>query len=332
MTVLLVTGGTGFLGSYVLKALDNEENKKRFTFDTVRLLVRNKRKAEEITLENFKLEVFEGNLTNKTSLEKASVGVSHVIHIAALYDIKGSWRDFKEANIDGTANLLASLHPGTVFVLTSTYGVYGFSSNKGKPITEDFDDWKPFWHYQKSKAEQETLAWKMSKELGIHLAVVRPPNIIGPGDMPGAYNICKNLEEGNLILTRGGKGWVPVAHPTSVAWVHIELLARAKELEGEVFHVVDFHARSKDYFNAYAKALGLKPLKRSVPYPLLYIIATLLDWLPINSDITRFSIKFIGANDQLDTTKAEEKLGFRSQYDLESVISEVVEWYKSLPA
>lgn len=329
MKKILLTGGTGFLGKNILKELENPVYKEKLQIESIRLLVRNPAKAKDIKSELYDLEILEGDIIDPIAVRKAVAGVDAVIHVASKYSLKGKMEDFMSANVDGTRNIIEALKPGTVFILTSSTAVYGYNANKGKPFNEDFEPKNPFGNYQKSKKMQEDLARQLCKEKGIVFVAIRPPMILGPGDEP-AKVLMGGLEEGRVILLRGGKGTIPVVHPRDAAKAHLLALEKASELNGESFHLASFHVRFKDYANAFSKELGLEPLKKKAPYSLVYFLAWLLDISPKEHDITRFTVKFLGSNTQLDVSNITEKLGFKPDYSLEQTVKETADWYKSL--
>ncbi len=326
---LLITGGTGFLGGFVLKELENPIYKEKFSLEKIRLFVRSGKKAEKIKSKLYEFEIIEGSITDKEAVQKATEGIDSVLHIASKYSIHGKKKDFITTNVDGTANLLNALAPGSTFILTSSIAIYGYNANKGKPFTEDYEPKKPFWHYQVTKKMQEDLAREKCKEKGITFVALRPPMISGPGDEPTKIFI-ENLEKRRIVLCRGGNGFIPVVHPTDAAKAHLLALEKAAEVDGEAFHFSSFHVKFKDFANAFTKELGIKKIKMRVPYWFIYSFATVLEFLPFNTPYSRFAVKFLGGSDQLDNSKITEKLGYQPTFKLEETVKESVDWYKTL--
>ena len=160
MNTLLVTGGTGFLGSWIIDLTGRERFASKHGYDTVRVLARDPTKARALSLADARLEIVRGDLGDPASLRAAARGADAVFHVAALYDTTSRWKDFYRSNVEATRELIMGLAPGARMVLTSTYGVYGFP--RAENVTEDYEPKKPIWHYQKSKKMQEDLA----RELG----------------------------------------------------------------------------------------------------------------------------------------------------------------------
>ena len=319
---LLITGSTGFLGSNLLTELENPEYKKKLGIESIKLLVRSKEKAKDIKSELYTLEIIEGDLSNIPALKKATENVDAVIHIASKYGIKGRYREYYTANVEGTKNLIDQLQPGTKFVLTSSVAVYGYNANKGKLFTEDYEPKKPFGPYQKTKKLQEDLAREMCKEKGLPFVALRPPMISGRGDLPTKI-LVDNIKKRMIMFGRGGKGLVPILHPRDAAKLHLLALEKINEVDGEAFHAASFHVPFKEYVNTLAREVGLKDIKLHVPYFMIYSLGAFMEFISFNTaDINRFSVKILGASDHLDVTKVTEKLGFKPTYTLEDVIKE----------
>ncbi|HUT82115.1 MAG TPA: NAD-dependent epimerase/dehydratase family protein [Candidatus Bathyarchaeia archaeon] len=326
---LLITGATGFLGSYILRELDKPVYKDKFSIEKINLLVRNREKAKNIKHNQFPINIIEGDITDEQAVKKAVEDVDTVIHVASLYKIWGRKKDFYNINVKGTEYLLNALQPGSTFILTSTIGVYGYSANKGKPTTEEVDPMKPFWHYQKSKKIQEDLARNICKLKNIKFVAIRPPMISGPGD-ESTKIFMENLEKRRLVLARGGKGIIPVAHPFDTAKAHLLALEKIDKIDGEAFHLASFHISFKEMVDAYADELGFKRIKTKVPYGLIYSLGWFLDLFPFKHNYTRFAIKFLGASDQLIMDKIVNKLGYKPEYTFEQTVKENVIWYNSM--
>jgi len=327
---LLITGSTGFLGSNLLTELENPNYKKKLGIETIKLLVRSKEKAKNIKSDLYTLEIIEGDLSNISALKKAAENVDAVIHIASKYAVKGRYRDFYTANVEGTKNLIDQLKPGTKFVLTSSVAVYGFNANKGRLFKEDFEPKKPFGPYQKTKKLQEDLAREMCKENGLFFVALRPPMISGRGDEPTRI-LLENIKKRVIMFGRGGKGLIPVMHPRDVAKLHLLALEKIEDVNGEAFHATSVHVPFEEYVNAYARAAGLKEIKLKVPYWFIYSIGAFMEFISFNTlDMNRFSVKMLGSSDHLDLTNVTEKLAFKPDYTLEEIVKEGAEWYKEL--
>ncbi|MGH2553882.1 MAG: NAD-dependent epimerase/dehydratase family protein, partial [Chitinophagaceae bacterium] len=97
--MILVTGGTGFLGSYIIKKLVEKNY-------TVRAIRRSNMLPSWIAKDILdKVEWVEGDVLDVVALEDAMEGVDAVIHAAAVVSfIKKERRNMYHVNIEGTAN------------------------------------------------------------------------------------------------------------------------------------------------------------------------------------------------------------------------------------
>lgn len=164
---VLVTGGTGFVGSHLAEALIRRG-------DTVTALVRSPAKAD--LLRSLGVSLVPGDLHDHAALARAARDVDVVYHVAGLTAARNE-REFLHANRDSTANLLAACAPGaTRFVLVSSMAAGGPSAH-GRPLIGT-EPARPVTAYGRSKLAGETavrgsaLAW----------TIVRPPMVYGPRD------------------------------------------------------------------------------------------------------------------------------------------------------
>ena len=233
--VVLVTGGSGFIGSHVVDTLAAEGYAVK-VFD----------KAKP---PNEKVEWFKGDLLSKEDVHDATQDVEVVFHIAAVADVNVAATDPKlclEVNELGTLNLLqASLGRETErFILASTVWVYGKASGT---VTEETPIPLPGDMYTKTKVGQEHLvyAWGLSHSLPYTIlrydipygprmranmaiaAFVRramrkePITIYGDGkqgrcwtyatDLSQAHCLALKQEAKNQIINLGGKDFVTIA-------------------------------------------------------------------------------------------------------------------------
>ncbi|MBI4219380.1 MAG: NAD-dependent epimerase/dehydratase family protein [Chloroflexi bacterium] len=174
---LLVTGATGFIGSWVARRLLQDGH-------TVRVLVRPGHDLDRLRAAGF--EVSPGDLLDRDSLSRATEGVIGVFHVAALYSF--SARDKKQiyrVNVDGTVVLLDAARRAGVsrFVYTSSAGVLPASRPDRLPdesfaaTTSQLPD-----DYHRSKLLGERAALEASRP-GFEVVGVNPTAPVGPGDV-----------------------------------------------------------------------------------------------------------------------------------------------------
>jgi nucleoside-diphosphate-sugar epimerase len=172
MTVLL-TGGSGFLGSHIAEQLSSAGR-------PFRVLVR--RTSATSHLRQLKYcELVEGAIDDRASLQQAASGVTHIIHAAGLVKAKSA-ADFHRVNAAGTQNIVdAALKAAPELkrlVLVSSLSVTGPSLD-GTPVTTEQAP-SPVTNYGRSKLAGERAALAAAQRLP--LTILRPPLIYGPRD------------------------------------------------------------------------------------------------------------------------------------------------------
>jgi nucleoside-diphosphate-sugar epimerase len=169
---ILVTGGSGFLGSHVAEQLAAQG-------EAVRALVR--RSSNTSFLETLPgVELVYGAVDDRPSLDDAVAGVTAVIHSAGLVKAR-SPEGFDRVNVDGTRNLLDAIRKRgnsiDRFVHVSSLAAVGPSSGN---VPVDPEQEKPVTHYGRSKARAEHVVREAAADLPV--TIIRPPMIYGPRD------------------------------------------------------------------------------------------------------------------------------------------------------
>ena len=161
---VLITGGTGFIGSHLVAALVQRGIK-------CRLLVRDRKRAGQQFSDE--IELFQGDITNPTSLSGLVKGVTHVVHLAAMGHVSAlsekAYQDFVQVNVQGTINLIEVSLGGKIkrfvhFLSTAAMELL----HKMRPISE-FDKPVPVTLYQRSKLESEKAALEKVVSLAFQL-------------------------------------------------------------------------------------------------------------------------------------------------------------------
>jgi nucleoside-diphosphate-sugar epimerase len=189
MPTAFLTGGTGFVGGHVARALVEQGWK-------VRLLVRNSARASGGLLENLPVETVAGDLSEGGIPQSALAGVDAILHIAGLTKAR-TLEDYREVNVRGTERLLAAAGraaPDAMFLTVSSLAAAGPAAD-GRPV-RDSDPSRPISWYGVTKREGEQAVARNWKGPWV---AFRPGVIYGPGD--------RGLFE---YFRMAARGWVPV--------------------------------------------------------------------------------------------------------------------------
>ena len=330
---ILLTGGTGYIGSWVAKYLLEKGY-------IVRLAVRDKNKTGKYAFLNAiaekssgKLEIWEADLLKEASYNNAAEGADAIIHMASPFTLRFKEKELIQPALEGTKNVLAAANHSTtvkkVVLTSSVAAVFGDNiDQKEKGLNQldesHFNTTSSVNHqpYSYSKILAENEAWKIAKAQNKwNLVVINPSFVLGP-------SLSEDSNSESLAFMQdliGGKfrmgapdiyfGFVDVR---DVANAHIVALEN-KTAEGR--HILAERTASilelVELLKAnYGDKLKLPLMK--APKWLLYLIGPLFG----------LSRKFINRNVahpiQLDTTKSKEKLGL-SYRDLNETVVDMVE-------
>jgi len=262
---ILVTGGTGFLGSYIIKELVEKSY-------PVRAIRRSHKLPPYIPKEIFdKVEWVDGDILDVISLEEAMEEVDTIIHAAAVVSFVKKDREMMyRVNVEGTANVVnialeknvrRLIHISSVAALGRTVAS-GFVNEEKK-----WEESKVNTHYAKSKYKAELEVWRGVSE-GLKGVILNPSTILGYGDWNcGSCAIFKNIYEEFKWYTPGVNGFVDVQ---DVARVVVSMLGN--DINEQRFVVNGDNWPFKKLMDAIADSLGKKKPSRPTT-PLLLNIA-----------------------------------------------------------
>ncbi|MEO6612680.1 MAG: NAD-dependent epimerase/dehydratase family protein [Chitinophagaceae bacterium] len=218
--MVLVTGGSGFLGSYIIRQLVEKGH-------TVRAIRRSPVIPFWISPEILdKVEWVEGDVLDVVSLEDAMDGIDSVIHSAAVVSfVKKDRRNMYQVNVEGTANVVnialekkvrRLIHISSVAALGRTTG--GGHVNEEKKWEES----KANTHYGKSKYKAELHVWRGISE-GLEAVILNPSTILGYGDWNSSSSaIFKNIYKEIKWYSTGVNGFVDVEDVAKTAVLFLD--------------------------------------------------------------------------------------------------------------
>jgi dihydroflavonol-4-reductase len=319
----LVTGGTGFLGAHIVRALLRRGERPR-------CLVR--ATSDRRNLASLPVEIVPGDLTDTASLQRATKGVASVFHCAADYRL--FVRDPREtyaSNVEGTRNVLRSAAEAGVkrVVYTSSVGTLGLNRN-GRPATEETPvaPADMVGHYKRSKflAEQVAQEWAVQ---GLPVVIVNPSTPVGELDAkptPTGQILVRFLNRRMPVYVETGLNLVDVR---DVAEGH--LLAAEKGRVGERYILGHRNMTLKEILDTLARLTGLPAPRLRVPH-----------WIPLAVAAVDTSIaRLVGRSPEIpiegvrlsrhrmffDASKAVRELGL-PQTPIEEALERAVRWFR----
>ena len=314
---VLVTGGSGFIGNYLVRELLEEHY-------SVKVM---SRQLDDST--SARISLVQGDLLDPETLTDVVRDVDIVFHNAAHAADFGPKEKFFAVNVEGTRNLMNACRVAGVkrIVYTSSAGVYGFPNTR--ELIVETSPTNPMNPYQLSKLEAERL---LLQAHDLHISIIRPPLVLGATGH-ATHLLMRRLQSQSLPYFGSGNTYISIAHPGDVA--RCMRLAAEHDNQGEVFNVVSFTCSIRYLFTSLATALEIEPPHRSLPYSLAYVYALLSELLTVligcNPQLTRFRVKSFGTDRMISAQKARDVLGFSPEYDVSSTVADMVSWYRSVP-
>ena len=248
---ILITGGTGFIGAYIIRELIEKGYKK------IRVLRRSS--SDDRLLQAFSnhIEYVEGDVLDLPKIESALRDMHSVIHAAAVITFNPRQRaGMYHVNIEGTENMVnSSLHCGiSRFLHVSSIAALGRPKQK-RHLSEQttWEKSRNNSHYAITKNKAEREVWRGVAE-GLNAFAVNPSTVIGAGfwDRPAA-NIVSEMDKGVSFYPTGSTGFVDVR---DVARMSVALLEKA--IAGEKYVLNSANSEWKTFLDKLADALQAK--------------------------------------------------------------------------
>jgi dihydroflavonol-4-reductase len=320
---ILITGGTGFIGSRLAmqaRRLGNEV--------IVTGLVRTPQEAaRRQELGTLGVELLVSELESLVGLPVAWAGTDAVIHLAAAqHEMNVPDAHFRAVNIDGTRQMLAAAKAvGATFVHGSTIGVYG--SHDG--LIDETTPTAPDNIYGQTKLEAEQMALTRAGEQKV--AVIRITETYGPGDRR-LLKLFKSIKAGQFLVVGNGRNLHQPIYIDDL--VDLLLLAASHEAaRGEVLLSAGKEAVTTDQMiGAIAAAVGKATPRLRVPLAPVaaaaFLLETTLRPLGIQPPLHWRRIDFFRKSFRLDGSKAHRILGFVPKTGFSEGATQTARWYE----
>ena len=327
--MILVTGGTGLIGSRLLFYLtQNKEHK-------VRAIYRNAHSLEKIEqlfiqqspngAEQFRsIEWVEADISNIPALEQAFANVSFVFHCAGFISFQP--KDFAQlikVNVEGTANIVNLCIDFKVKKLCYVSSIATRSALPHTPIDEK-NDWNSEDNntdYAISKNGGEMEVWRGSQE-GLPVVIVNPSVVLGADfSEQGSGLWFKKVADGQKYYPTGGTGFVAV---DDVVRAMIQL--QFSEVTGERFILNTANLSYQMVFEKIAKGLGVKAPTKKISHKTLRRLARLDGFLSFfgikKRALTLQTANALGLISTYNGDKIKEFIDFQYS-DIDEVIQEI---------
>ncbi|MFN0728391.1 NAD-dependent epimerase/dehydratase family protein [Polaribacter gochangensis] len=332
--MILVTGGTGLVGSHLLYQLTvkNENIKAIYRTETSFVTVKKifSYFTDDVDSHFSKIDWIQADITDIPSLTEAFKDVSIVYHAAALvsFDAK-EYRKMRQINIEGTANIVNKCISNSVKKLCYVSSIAAIGNAINNEIVTEENEWNKESNnngYAITKHGAEMEVWRGSQE-GIDVIIVNPGVILGAGfwDL-NTGQLFSKVAKGFSLYSDGVTGFVGVK---DVAKAMIQLTQSS--VKNEQFVLVAENNSFREIFTLIANQFGKKP-------PTIRVSKTLSNFLR-RADavvtfitrkkrlITKDSVKSLHGKTYYSSEKIIKKIGFNFK-STEEVIEEVCAIYK----
>jgi nucleoside-diphosphate-sugar epimerase len=324
MSLFLISGVNGFIGSHVAERLLKEGHR-------VRGLVRKTSDLEFIR--GLDIELFTADLADISSLEKPLFGVDIVVHVAGLASDWGRYGRFFDVNVAGTRNIAEAAARNKVkrFLHISTAAVHGFHGYRNVDETFPFAD-TPF-AYCKTKQIAEQWLFDFSRSTGMKVTAIRPGNVFGPRDHTFIEKYLDALIAGKIAYIDRGEHWTCPVYVENL----VDGIIRAcfePAAAGEAFLITDgLEITWKDFTERFVDLLGVKRPRSSVPYRVAYALVFFLEaaYKLVRAStpplLTRYRVANGGRDYHFSIEKAKRLLQYEPSVGFDVAVQRTVTWY-----
>jgi nucleoside-diphosphate-sugar epimerase len=299
-STVMVTGGTGFIGSYVAAdLLDQGHDVVAYDLST------DTRILEKLGIED-DVEVRRGDVTDPTDVVRTvrETGTTHVVHLAALLTntARSNPRAALDVNVTGTNNVFEAARalPDQVerVAWASSAAVYAPPANYGDGFVTESDLVYPDTLYGATKEYNEHQARVYFEDFDVSHVAIRPTVAYGPYRETGGSAFLANIVEKPAL----GESFSVEYGDQVIDWQHVRDIAQG-------FRRAAFTPESDLTQRVYNVRGELATIREA---------AETVEGIVPDADLTVSDEGELPWTQKLDMTKAKEDLGYEPEYDLES--------------
>lgn len=315
MMKVLITGGSGFVGSNLINMLKMDKD-----FNILSLDKRPSQWHSQLS------EVV--NINDIDALDKVDFPADAIVHLAAEHrDDVYPKTLYYDVNVTGTENIVrhAELKNIQKIIFFSSVAVYGFADVG----TDEQGKINPFNDYGKTKwrAEQILQAWYEKDSSNRTLTIIRPTVIFGPRNRGNFYNLINQIQSGKFLMVGKGNNKKSLAFINNITAFVVHCLKTHAGLN--LFNYVDKPESNMNHIiDTIYKGLNKKQSKLRVPFFIAFAGASLLDLVAKITkkkfSVSAIRIKKFCADTSFNTSIEKER--FKAPFSVENAIVETVNY------
>jgi UDP-glucose 4-epimerase len=327
MSVVLVTGASGFIGQHLVRQLATDG-------ETVRGLSR----SNAPLLKSLGCsEVVLADVRDPVAMRAATAGCASVYHLAgAAHDLGGALQAdaaYRALNVEGTRHVLEGAVAGDVqsFVYLSSVKAMG---EERPGCSDETTPPAPETAYGRSKLEAERLVLDCGARTGLRVTCLRPPLVYGPGCKGNLPRMIAAIDRGffpPLPELDNARSLVHVANVVQAA----TLAATCPEADGQCYLVTDEQPYStRQLYELICRGLGKRVPSWHVPLGTLHALARVGDAIGwISGRRFRFdsaALAKLAESAWYSCAKIQRELGYRPLRTFEDSLPELISWYRAM--
>jgi len=315
MKKALVTGGGGFVGSHIVKQLQEMD---------IQCIVVGRNSYPQ--LEKLGVTCLPGDICDFSFLSDSMKDIDTVFHVAALAGIWGKWDDYYRINVLGTENVVAACKKNKVksLVYTSTPSVVFngediVNGDETLPYAENF-----LCHYARSKVMAEKIVLNSNNDDENFLTcAIRPHLVWGPGDPHLIPRLLERGRMGQLKKVGNCNNLVDISYVDNVADSHLLAAANldsTKTAAGQAYFVSQGEPVNLwEWIDDLFERMNVPPIKSTVPFSLAYGAGSVLEILhkifapEREPRMTRFLAEQLAKSHCFSIAKASKDLGYSAR-------------------
>lgn len=311
---ILVTGGSGFVGSNLINLLKKDKTKEILSIDK--------------KISHWHDEISKKiNIVDDNSVQEIDFPADTIIHLAAEHrDDVYPKSLYDEVNVQGTENIIryAEAKLSSTIIFFSSVAVYGFAELG----TDESGEVNPFNDYGRTKwlAEQKLRQWYETAPDERTLIIVRPTVIFGPRNRGNFFNLINQVNKNKFLMVGSGKNKKSLAFIDNI----VDFVSHCMNLPKGKSYLYNYVDQPESDMNNIIETI-YKGLDKSIPnIRIPYFVATagalLFDIAAMFTKrkfpVSRIRIKKFCANTSFNTALGET--GFKASHSIEDAIIKTV--------
>jgi nucleoside-diphosphate-sugar epimerase len=335
MTLAIVTGATGWLGSRLVQALlaDEHADGQR----VVRCLVQPDADAAGLERVSPALQIVRGDLTQPETLQPLFEGAAEasVFHIAGIIHPGLTTRAFFDVNVRGTEHLLNAAIAARAqrLILVSSNSPFGTNPSREHTFDES-SAYHPYMKYGKSKMRAERLVQSAHDAGDIETVIVRSPWFYGPGQPPRQTLFFRMIRDGKVPVVGDGGNRRSMAYVDNICQ-GLLLAERSPRAAGEAYWIADRRPYTMNEIIAAVEAVLEREFQVSCRHGRVSIpgfvgeVATAIDASIQAVGLYHQKLHVLGEMNKTiacSISKAEQELGYNPSVELEEGMKRSIQW------